>query len=323
MSFKKLNSIIVALIVVVLSNPVIGNTFPNKPITVITSFPVGSGPDGYGRPLVKELSSILKVPVILENRPGGGGVVSLSAFNNEPANGYHVYFTDPAVINNYVTIYKQDDLVKNIKMLVPGTMTDLVLITAPSITSARDLANAIQKNPHYGAYALGSPGHMYSIQLGNQLNITSELILYKDYGQWLLDISTQRLPYSFITMASGQALEKANKVKFLAITATSRDPAYPDVPTVDELFGKKLRLEAPATGSAFYIKKNVPAEDIKILRDAFQQAFSAPSVKEALESRRYNRWAPSAQGDNIDEVMNKDAQLTRKLLKQFNIDLKQ
>ena len=322
MNFKKL-IVIVVLIGIVLSNLAHSDTFPNRPITVITSFPVGSGPDGYVRPLVKELSGILKVPVILENRPGGGGVVSLASFNTEPADAYHIYFTDPVVIDNHVTIYKKDDLVKNIKMLVPGTITDLVLITAPSITSARDLANAIQKNPHYGSYAPGSPGHIYSMQLDNQLNITSELILYKDYGQWLLDISTQRLPYSFITMASGQALEKANKVKFLAITARSRNPAYPDVPTMDELFGKKLQLEAPATGAAFYIKKNVPAEDIKILRDAFQQAFLAPSVKEALESRRYNRWAPSARGVEIDEAMIKNAQLTQKLIKQFKIDLKQ
>jgi len=322
MHLKKLLNFVI-LVGVLFTNLAVANTFPNKSITIITSFPAGSGPDGYARPLVEELSRILKVPVVLDNRPGGGGVVSLTQFNNEPADAYHIYFTDPVVINNYTAIYGRDDLVKNIKMLTPGTFTNLVLITSTNINDAKDLTKAIQKTPLYGSYASGSPGQMYSIQLTRFLNLPSDLILYKDYSQWLLDISTQRLPYSFVTMASGKALEKAGKIKFLAVADNKRDPAYPDVPTVDELFGKKLGLEAPSTGAAFYIKKEISQEEEKVLRNAFRLAFTNPAVKEALESRNYKRWAPNAQDNEIENVMSKDAQLNQRLLSKFNIDIKQ
>lgn len=295
--------------------------FPTKPVTIITSFPVGSGPDGVSRALVQELSKIWNQPVVIENRPGGNGAVSLGAFNQTPADGHYVYLTDPTVIYAYPLIYGKDDLTANVKILIPSTTTDLVLVTSPTITNASELKTAMQKSPSYGSWAVGSTSQMYASQVANYLNISSQHLPYKDYGQWLTDVSNQQLSYSFSTMASAQALERAGKLRFLAIAADERNSLYPNVPTLDELVGKKTGIYGPKTGAAFYVKRGTSLEIETALRAGFRQAYETTAVKEAIASRAYKRWP--AKDSEIERVMADDEAKYHRLIKQLNIKLAQ
>lgn len=295
--------------------------FPTKPVTIITSFPVGSGPDGYARQLTESLTKKLGVPVILDNRPGANGVVSLEAFNRAPRDGHTVYFTDPTIVNGYQLVYSKDNLTVNLKTLVPATMTDLVLVTSTKINSYSELKQAMEKNPSYGSWAVGSTGQMYSEQLARYMKVTATHIPYRDYGQWFIDLSNQAMPYSFATMASAQALERAGKIKFLAIAASHRDPMYPAVPTIDELVGKKTGIYGPRTGAAFYISKDIPADAENSLRNAFKEALQTPNVKEAIASRNYKHWTINSDA-GINKAMAEDASQYYQLIKDLSIDIR-
>jgi tripartite-type tricarboxylate transporter receptor subunit TctC len=315
---KKLFALLFAAVVSMTAQ---ASDFPSKTVTIVTSFPVGAGPDGVVRAMSQELSKIWNQPVVVENRPGGNGVVSLGAFNQTPADGYTVYLTDPTVIYAYPLVYGKDDLTANVKTLIPSTTTDLVLVTSPAITNAKELQAAIQKSPSYGSWAIGSTSQMYASQVATVFGVTAQHLPYKDYGQWLTDVSNQQLGFSFSTMASAQALQRAGKLRFLAIAADERNSQYPDVPTIDELVGKKTGVYGPKTGAAFYIKKGTPAEAEAALRAGFRKAYETATVKEAIASRGYKRWV--ARDSEIERVMADDEAKYHRLIRQLNIKLAQ
>jgi len=289
--------------------------FPSSTITIITSFPVGSGPDSYTRALTQSLEEILKVPVVLENRPGGNGSVSLQEYKNRVADGYSIYFTDPTVINAYPLVYGKSELIKNLTVLTASTSSDLMLISSTDIKNIQELQDLIKKHPYYGSWAIGSTGHIFSSQFAQYLGIDATHIPYKEYSTWLIDVSNKQLSFSFVTLASGKALEKAGKIKFLAIASQHRDADYPDVPTLDEFVGKKTNINGPKTGAAFYIDKSVPHDIQLILRNALNSAFNTENVKESIAVKNYKKW-------NASELdLNDDAERYRLLIKKLNINV--
>ena len=301
-------------VVLSLSTAVSGETL-TKSITIITSFPVGAGPDGYTRVLAQVLEEKLKVPVVIENKPGGNGVVSLQAFNKDVRNTYSVYLTDPTVISAYPLIYNDTKPIENLKMFFPSTSTDLMLVSSADINNISELTKLIMQHPYYGSWAIGSTGHIYGAQLANFLKTPATHVPYKDYTNWLVDVSNKSLAFSFVTMASGRALEQTGKIKFLAIAAKQRNPAYPNVPTLDEFLGKKSRIDGPTTGAAFYINKSITPEIESSLKEAFELAFSSQEFRNSIRLKNYSRWIAS------DSDIIEDTDKYRRLIKQLNINL--
>ena len=100
----------------------------NRPIVVYTSYPVGSGPDAFVRQVIDSWSKQSVTSVVLENRPGGNGAVALAAFNQHAADGHAILFSTLDVLPTMPMIYGNSELIKNLKLLAPGFITDLVLI---------------------------------------------------------------------------------------------------------------------------------------------------------------------------------------------------
>lgn len=297
--------------------------FPPKQIIIATGFPVGSGPDRFVRPFAEELSKILGVPVVVDNKPGGNGVVGLAHYRNLPDDGSYVYWGEPAVLYNYPFQFGNNELISNLETLVPGTYANLAMIVSPNINNVDDLKNAIKKSGFFGTYAPGSPGQMYSYQVAKALKVPVDTVLYKDYGQWHLDVASGQLAFSFTTVASSLPLVNAGKTKMLAITGDRRDPQHPNVPTIDELFGRKTGITAPYTCSVFYIHRSAPPEIKAKMREAFQQAMVSPRVKETLEKVSYYHLAPTAKTqEEIERWAKEDHNKHLRFLKELNINVK-
>jgi tripartite-type tricarboxylate transporter receptor subunit TctC len=108
---------------------------------------------------------------------------------------------------------------------------------------------------------------------------------YKDYGQWFADISNGTLSYSFVTVASTGALEKAGKIRYLATTASQRDPKYPTLPTMQELTGQAFYGIAWA---GFYVANGMPEAREKELKLVLDLAFGLKEVAATLDALNYN-----------------------------------
>ena len=261
--------------------------FPDKPVKIILSLPVGSGPDVIVRKVAEQLTTKWGQPVIVENKPGGNGVVALEAYKKEPTTGYSLLFAGVGEIVTYPILTRTEETVANLEPVIPMMRSEMMLITSPNNKNISDVKEAFKKNPSIGSWGVASPPHLNGIELSQYFGTTPTHVAYKDYNQWFIDVSSGQVTWSFATMASAGKLEKAGKLKFVAITGDRRDPDYPDVPTLAEVTGKKVDLKPWV---AFYTNKAVPANVQKKLTDDIMEAVHSKPVVDTLLAMTYKPW---------------------------------
>ena len=291
--------------------------FPDKPVKIILQLPVGSGPDVVSRKIAEQLSVKWGQPVIVENKPGGNGIVALGAYAKEPADGYTLLVAGVGEIITYPILSHNEKNVENLEILFPMNHSEMMLITSPKNKTLADVKEAFKKNPSFGSWGVASPPHIDGLEFSNYLKINPTHIPYKDYGQWFIDVSSGQITWSFATMASSGKLEKAEKLRYIAITGNKRDPDYPEVPTIKELTGKNIAELKPWV--AFYINKSAPLIIQKQLVDDITEAANSKPVVDTLIAMTYKPWKPTHQ-ETLD-FYTKQKSLYQKLIKNHNISI--
>lgn len=292
-------------------------TFPSKPVKIIVALPVGSGPDAIIRKVADQLSTKWSVPVVVENRPGGGGAVGLNAFNSEPADGYTLFFADVGTVAGYPILYHDDKIVENLLPVRPVIYSELMLFTSSKIQNVNELKAALKTNPTFGSWGVGSPAHINDLVVADAFGVKATHVPYKDYGQWFIDTSNQQVTAGFASVASSGKLEKAGKLRYLAITGDRRDFAFPDVPTVKEVAGKNVKTLASYV--AVYTNKKVdPAIQKKLIKD-FDEVVNSNNIKASLLTVDYRPMPISI--DEFKVYANDQYNLYKKLIKQYNISI--
>lgn len=299
------------------------DTLPFKQITIITHFPVGSGPDAMVRKISETVTRLYNIPVIMENKPGGQGAVALAACNAavNSVNNVNICYADSAVVWALPLITGKDDNTKNLKNLFTTNYSDLGLIASANIKTLDELKAAIKKNPNYGSWSLGSTGQISSLELLKALNLKAEHIPYKDYSQWLIDVSTGRLAFSFATLGSSQPMIQSGKLRFLAIGTNVRDPEYPELPTVNEFLGKNSKFIPIKAIGMYMVKKDMPLVDQQALITVFMAALKEPEVKADIASRLFRVW-PYSQAETPAQLEKEQRNYLR-AIKEYNIEMKQ
>lgn len=291
--------------------------FPDRPVKIITSLPVGSGPDVITRKVAEQLSIKWKQPVVIENKPGGNGIVALEAFNKEPADGYTILMAGVGEIVTYPLLTRNEKSVAHLEPLIPMMRSEMMIITSPKNKTLDDVKEAFKKKPTMGSWGVASPPHLDGLEMSRYFGVVPTHVPYKDYNQWFIDTSSGEVTWSFATMASAGKLEKAGKLRFIAITGDKRDADYPDVPTIKELTGKKIVDLKPWV--AFYINKSAPLVNQKQLVDSLYEAANSKPVVESLTAMTYKPW-------NIDQTgfiqyFNNQRALYQTLIKQHKISI--
>lgn len=299
------------------------SALPTKQLTIITSFPVGSGPDSLIRKHLPELSKQFQVPVIVENKPGANGTIAYDACNKavNTAQNYYVCYSEAGTVWAYPFIYGNDTAVRNLKPIVPSHQADMVLVTSPAVKTVDDLKTAIKKSPNFGSWTIGSQSQVMALQVTDFLKTPSEHIPYKDFGQWLIDVGAGRLGFSFSTLGSSQPLMLQGRLKYLAVATPNRDPQYPDVPTVNEFFGPKFKFQPMSAFATFYVKEDGSLLDETLIRNGLLAVFGTPEYKADLLARGYRPWAHSAR--DTDQAIKQNKANYDRMIKEFKIDMRQ
>jgi tripartite-type tricarboxylate transporter receptor subunit TctC len=313
-----MKKIITVLLVGLLSLAGTANAaFPDKPVKIILQLPVGSGPDVVSRKIAEQLSIKWEQPVIIENKPGGNGIVALEAYKKEPADGYALLVAGVGEMITYPILSKNKKNVDNMEILFPMLHSEMMLITSPNNKTLTDVKEAFKKNPVFGSWGIASPPHIDGLQLSNYFNTNSTHAPYKDYGQWFIDVSSGQIAWSLATMASTSKLEKAGKLQYIAITGNKRDPDYPDIPTIKELTKKDIAQLKPWV--AFYVNKSAPPAVQKQLVNDITEAANSKPVVDLLITMTYKPWKPTHQ-ETLD-FFAKQKSLYQTLVEQHKISI--
>ena len=281
-----MKKIIASLLVAVVSMNTIAQNFPSKPVKIILSIGVGSGPDVMARKISEVLTEKWKQPVLVENRPGGAGVIGLNAINSEPSDGYTIGFLDGGTVVSYPVLYKNHEPIGRLEPIAPVLDANMALFASSQIRNYNDLKQEISKNPTYSSWNIGSIGHLLGAEFGASLgNKSMTHIPYKEFGQWQADVSTRQVPYAFGSTGTTKNMVLAGKTKLIGIATAQRDSRYPEVPTLKELTGKNITTLI--SWCSFYVSTNTPtAIKVQLERD-LKDAVADPRVQETMAKFDY------------------------------------
>ena len=264
-------------------------TFPARPVKIITPFPPGSGPDVVLRVIGEQLSRAWGQPVLVDNKPGGNGVIAFEAAKRAPADGYTFLQADNLQLTAlpYLIPKLPYDVVKDFDpVAVQYRLFFFVAVpSASKWNNMTDLIAAAKAKPGeltYGSWNVGSPGHLGAALLEGATGTQMRHIPFKETSQLYSAVAMGEPDWAFGSAVSAGAMYKAGKLKFIAVAGPKRIPGYETVPTMAEAGGPPglevggwMALMAPR-GTPAAIINRVNEDTAKVLQD--------PAIRERFAS---------------------------------------
>jgi tripartite-type tricarboxylate transporter receptor subunit TctC len=214
-------------------------TYPGKPVRLIVPYVPGGGADIIGRYLAQMLTPALGQTVIVENKPGAGGLMGTEAGLAAPADGLTLTLISSSYTVN-PSLYKlKFDPVADITPIVQVSQGPLLVVVNPAlpVKSLAELVAYAKARPgklNYASSGQGSVLHLGAALFADRAGLTMNHVPYKGGGAALNDLLANQVDVYFAATASALPMVKAGKLRPLAVTSAKRIPALPDVPTIAE-----------------------------------------------------------------------------------------
>lgn len=218
--------------------------WPSKPITLVTPFAAGSGPDVVARAFAERLSKGLGQRVIVENKPGASGFIAIDTVQRAGVDGHTFLQLDSEHLAAVPSLYPQRrfrpfDTLEPVATFFRTPFLIVVPTDSPWTTMGELIGAARAKNGTltYGSWGVGSPGHLGGEHLAELTGTKMQHVPFKAASELFTSVGNGDVQWSFGSIASSQATFKYGKVRYLAVAAPKRIAAMPNVPTVAEAGG--------------------------------------------------------------------------------------
>ena len=287
------------LLLIALTAPAAGQSYPSKPVRVIVTFPPGSTPDIVGRALASRLQEAMGQPFVVENRAGAGGNIGADAVAKAPPDGYTLLVSTNGVFAINKALYKTMpfDPDKDLLPLSLLATAPQMLVVHPSLglKDFKGLVEYAKRNPgklSYGSVGGGSASHLTMELLKSDAGVDLVHVPYKGFPPAVTDMLAGNIQAMFAIVPSVLSHVKAGKMNALAVTALKRSSLAPEVPSVAELGLPELEslawigLAAPA---------GVPRDVVDRITSATGREMQRPEVRELLGKQGFDVVAGSPQ----------------------------
>jgi tripartite-type tricarboxylate transporter receptor subunit TctC len=259
--------------------------YPDRPITLVVSYAPGGGVDTVARLLGRELSAILKQPVVIENRPGAAGTIGASYVARAKPDGYTLLVGDVALVTApHLMKNVSYKLEKDFEPVSPLSYAPLVLTVPPGspINSLAHLIVVAKKSSGgltFSSAGNGSTPHLSGELLKIKSNTNLIHVPYKGSGPAMTDLIGGRLDFAFSTIAAARSFITQGKLNVLATTGTERPAEFANVPTVAESIpGFKVTF-----WTGLLAPTKTPPEILGMLNDAVRQILASEKIVQALK----------------------------------------
>jgi tripartite-type tricarboxylate transporter receptor subunit TctC len=257
--------------------------WPEKVVRVIAATAPGGGDDFVSRLIAPKLSEILGQQFIVENRPGAGGSIGQSTVAKSPPDGYTWLLAGMSMAGaRYVNAAVTYDVLRDFTPVSLLETSQFVMLVHPSVPvrNAKEFIALARSQPGKMTYATIGAGQIpyWSVLLFNTMaGINAVEVPYKGVGAALVDLIAGRVDYFFSSAAA--AATNKTKLRALAVTSTTRSPAFPDVPTMAE--AALPGYDMPAWRSIMGPAK-VPRDIVVSLNAAIGRTLAMPDIREKL-----------------------------------------
>lgn len=261
--------------------------YPAKDIRVIIPWSVGGMTDVLTRPITAWLEDEFGVNFIVENKPGGGGVVGSMLIETSNSNGYTIGTTSMSTVSaKYISpVYPDIHKVQLISQVITIPATVTVNADSPWQTLEEYVAYA---KAHPGSVSnsnsgIGASAHIYAASFEAEAGIELNHIPYNGYAEGVTALLGGHVDSTNIPLPDVAQYVQSGKLRLLAIASAERHPDYPDVPTLKEK-GYDIVL---GNYSGFVAPKGMDSEQVRILDEAIGRCLADPKIREFLLDAGY------------------------------------
>ena len=263
------------------------DTFPSRPIRWIVPYLAGTAPDTTVRIAAEAMSEVLKQPVVVENKGGAAGNLGAQIAARSVADGYTwVYSATPMATN--MRMYRKPgfDVMKDFIHVGGITRSDVVLVVSADsgIQTAKELIERVRKEPGKLAYAsggVGTPAHMGAELILKSAGAQALHVPYKGASESANAVLGKQVDFALTISSVSLPHIAGGKLKALAVTAPTRNPRLPDVPTLGEAGIPGITL---VSFGGLSVPAGTPAPVVQRVREALQKALADPAVRAKLEA---------------------------------------
>ena len=214
--------------------------YPDKPVKVIIPFPPGGTLDKIGRMLALKVGEQLGQNFVVENRPGGNGIIGADVVAKSNPDGYTLLFNASTFVTAPMTM-------KSVPYKVQTDFTPIGLIaSAPlsiaisnklGVTDIKGLAAAAKANPgklNFAVGSIGSAGHLCTVKLEQATGSQIAIVPYKGTGPAMTDLVGGQIEGFIDPVLGSVQFHRSGQLKVVGVTSAKRLPNLPDVATVSE-----------------------------------------------------------------------------------------
>jgi len=298
------------------------SAFPSKPIRIVVPFAAGGPTDLMARAIARNMAPSLGQPVIVDNKPGGGGVIGMSEIVRGPADGYAMVFpsilavTNPALMPNYPFDTLRDFAPLTVVGFIPHAVVVKPDFPARNLQELVEMAKARPGSLSYGSSGNGTSAHLGAALFVQRAGIRAVHVPYRGAGPAVQDLLGGQIQFMFLDMSSALAQIKAGKLRALAVAPKSRFTGLPDVPTVAEQGYPGFDVHG---WYGLLLKAGTPAPVVQRLYAEVRRSLDAPDVREIFQAQGIEPGGmPPA---DFTALIRDDLALWKRTVEQLNITL--
>jgi tripartite-type tricarboxylate transporter receptor subunit TctC len=232
---------IVCAVAFICALPCVAQPYPAKPIRIIVPFTPGGSTDIIARVVAQKLSEGIGVQVLIDNRPGAGGVIGVELAAKAPPDGYTLVMGHIGTFGVNPSLYKKlpYDPIRDFAPITLVAMVSNLLVVHPSlpVKSVKDLIALAKSRPgqlNYGSSGPGGTPHLAVEYLKLMAGLDIVQIPYKGAAPMVVDLIGGHLALTITGMPPLLPHVKSGKLRALAVASARRTPLLPDLPTIAE-----------------------------------------------------------------------------------------
>ncbi len=260
-------------------------TFPDKPVKIIVANPPGGPVDVVLRVLANRMSAIWHQPVVVENKPGGSGIVSTSALVKATPDGYTIAMVTASsmTIMPFAVESLPYDPIKDLQPISLVARTPFIFIVSQNspIKTWQDFVSlANKKDLTIGSYAIGSAFHLVWEQTARRVGIKAVYAPANSAGKTQSDLVGGQLDIVLEAPSSANAMLESGRVRAIAITSPERFAGLPDTPTLAE---SGLTGYASLPWIGLMGPAGMPAERVSMIQQTVAEILKEPGMQKQLQ----------------------------------------
>jgi tripartite-type tricarboxylate transporter receptor subunit TctC len=259
--------------------------YPSRPMRIVVAYAPGGTNDISARAVGQKLTELWGVPVVIENRPGGGTVIATDMVAKSPPDGHTLLLTPPSFTTNPTYLPKLPyDTLRDFAPVTLLNVNPQVLVVNPSVPArtVKELAALAKSRPggmNCSSSGSGGANHLACELFNAMAGVKIVHVPYKGNAPSLLAVASGEIDLSMNGVLAAMTMIKAKRVRPIAMTSLRRSVALPDLPTLDESGYKGFEAVA---WTGLTVPAKTPSETVSRLNSAVVKIVQSPELKERM-----------------------------------------